>query len=180
MSYSEIIKFAVDFVSTVVWPATIIFTLFYFKREISNIFGRVKTVKKGDIQLELFEVASGYIENSIQALAIENDPSKRQYLIDDIKKTASLIQSIHPISVGLLLNLSENSAGCHDYHGTSLDFKKSFAKELVDLAYIHWNVEEGDHGKIDRLRLRHKGYDFLVSIGCKQDQMRAQRIKLEP
>ncbi len=116
MPSNEIAKLTVEFVKSIIWPTTLIFVLLYFKREIMAIFNRVKTIKKGDLQFELFEIASGYIESSIQALESENDPLKRRNLIEDIRKTASQIQSIHPISLGLLLNLSENSAGGGDYH----------------------------------------------------------------
>ena len=66
------------FLSSFAWPITAVFVIFMFRGQLMELTGRVKTGEFAGAKFEFSEAAAGYISASVDGLAKERNPQKRE------------------------------------------------------------------------------------------------------
>lgn len=150
------------FIASLMWPVGVVVVVMLFRGQISELTGRVQTGEFAGAKFTFSEAAAGYIRESVDDLAREQNPERREKLAENIQNVADALGALHPRSLGILIT---GTKGCHSWVDTAYTSENNYFQKLEDLGLARV-IERQRDGKLDAsLKYTQKGKDFLVSIG---------------
>ncbi|PKH34542.1 hypothetical protein [Shewanella sp. ALD9] len=165
MGIEKILEISLEYINALVWPGVLLVIIFSFKKQVENLFVRVKTSEIAGAKFSFTEVASGMISSKVDAIADETDPKLRAKLAVEVKSVAAILGAIHPITLSLLIG----GAGGNAWSKSIYQSERNYFDQLEEgkLAKV---IKEGEDKGEDslgfvKLELLHKGEELLSSIG---------------
>lgn len=159
----DVLKLLLDFIESLVWPAVVLTGIILFRQQVRSLIQRLKSGEAAGVKFNFNEAASGFIKSTIDELAVESDASKRVLLAGEIKGMANVLNSIHPISLAILI---DGAQGYHAWVGGSYTGKKQYFDMLEDAGLAVVELGKDEVGEVEaRLRYTDRGKDLIESIG---------------
>lgn len=164
MEELRLLEIKLSFISSLIWPATIIAVALLFRGQIRDLIQRLRSGELAGAKFDFHEAASGYIDSKLDELAQETDPMDRQEIAGEIKGVSAILGSIHPISLAIMIDAAE---GTHAWIGSSYTGKKEYfdALEQKGLAVVHQDPHRDGDAEAYSISFTQTGRKLLESIG---------------
>jgi plasmid stabilization system protein ParE len=157
------------FISSFAWPIALLLIVFTFRGQLAELTGRVRTGEFAGAKFEFSEAAAGFIRASVDDLAKEQNPQKREELAKEIRSVADALTALHPRALALLVT---GVKGCMRWVGSQGAEMPYFAR-LESLGLVNL-VRGTDDGK-ESLSLKYtpKGKELLLAIGMSNEDLKS-------
>lgn len=150
------------FIASLTWPIVVVVVIMLFRGQISELTGRVQTGEIAGAKFTFSEAAAGYIRASVDDLAREKNPERREKLAENIRNVADALGALHPRALGILIT---GTKGCNSWVADAYTSEKTYFQKLEELGLAKI-IEKQRDGRLEAsLKYSQKGKNLLISIG---------------
>ncbi len=175
MDDPEVIKAWLAFISSLIWPLVTIVIVLIFRSKIASLTERLRSGEVAGAKFSFNETASGFIQSRIDDLAQQSDPTLRAVLASEIKNVATILGSIHPISLAALINAAES--GGQLWTGPVYLPKKKYFDALEQSGLAKVDEKTMSNGLlVAELHITDRGKELLRSVGMESGVNEAQHV----
>jgi hypothetical protein len=156
------------FMASFAWPLSLVLLVLLFQGQITELTGRVRTGEFAGAKFTFAEAAAGYIRASVNDLAKEQNPQKREALAENIRSVADALGALHPRSLGILIT---GTKGCHVWVDDAYLSEKQYFKKIEEMGLVKVIERKRDNKLEAFLAYTKKGKELLVSIGFSRGEV---------
>jgi hypothetical protein len=126
-----VLRFIAEMTKALTWPILIFFTLVLFRNEISQLTKRARTVEIAGTKSEFvdYDVVFGRLKEKVDELVASPNKETQERLHAEITQTTKAIQGLHPLALGILIDIGGGAVG-------SSAWQKEYLQQLQDKGYV--------------------------------------------